>query len=163
MLHTLSSATPTVALWQRSSIVRQKREQNPQFQAQCTRQAPQEHPTKQHRRELTLSVLALLCQASSWRDRVLRCTQSSASQSRLHKSNLLARMLCLCQQVSASQPAVGKPAIANKEVDDDSSALIQGLLAKSRENKDKYTKERLQDYYRRNYKVSHVCHHVRPP
>ncbi|KAL3150526.1 hypothetical protein ABBQ32_000343 [Trebouxia sp. C0010 RCD-2024] len=51
-----------------------------------------------------------------------------------------------------SEAAFAKPVITHKEVDDDSSALVQGLLAKSKENKERYTKERLQDYYRRNFK-----------
>eukprot|EP00242_Pyramimonas_sp_CCMP2087_P008459 CAMPEP_0198212972 /NCGR_PEP_ID=MMETSP1445-20131203/28490_1 /TAXON_ID=36898 /ORGANISM="Pyramimonas sp., Strain CCMP2087" /LENGTH=159 /DNA_ID=CAMNT_0043887553 /DNA_START=89 /DNA_END=568 /DNA_ORIENTATION=+ len=37
-------------------------------------------------------------------------------------------------------------------VDDDESPLIQGLLASSRANKEKYDKERLDDYYTRNFK-----------
>ena len=53
----------------------------------------------------------------------------------------------LCRQASA------KPAPTNKEVDDASSAYIQGLVAKSKENKEKYDKDRLNDYYKRNFKV----------
>lgn len=62
--------------------------------------------------------------------------------------------------MSQSLPAHAKPVITHKEVDDDSSALIQGLLAKSKENKEKYTKERLQDYYRRNFKVLQAIRHL---
>lgn len=50
--------------------------------------------------------------------------------------------------------ACAKPAqTGNKEVDDASSEFIQGLVAKSKANKEQYTKDRLNDYYRRNYKV----------
>ena len=56
-------------------------------------------------------------------------------------------------QVAHCLEASAKPVVSNKEVPDDSSALIQGLLAKSKENKERYTKDRLLDYYRRNYKV----------
>eukprot|EP00241_Pyramimonas_parkeae_P008359 CAMPEP_0114251030 /NCGR_PEP_ID=MMETSP0058-20121206/15041_1 /TAXON_ID=36894 /ORGANISM="Pyramimonas parkeae, CCMP726" /LENGTH=90 /DNA_ID=CAMNT_0001364781 /DNA_START=231 /DNA_END=503 /DNA_ORIENTATION=+ len=37
-------------------------------------------------------------------------------------------------------------------VDDEDSPLIQELLARSKENKAKYDKERLDDYNRRNFK-----------
>lgn len=50
--------------------------------------------------------------------------------------------------------ACARPAqTGNKEVDDASSDFIQGLVAKSKANKEQYTKDRLNDYYRRNYKV----------
>ncbi len=56
-------------------------------------------------------------------------------------------------QAATCVPALAKPSPSNKEVDDNTSALVQGLLAKSKANKDRYTKERLNDYYRRNFKV----------
>lgn len=36
-------------------------------------------------------------------------------------------------------------------LDDEDSPLIQELLARSKENKEKYDKERLDDYYKRNF------------
>jgi len=60
-------------------------------------------------------------------------------------------------QAAICVPALAKPSPSNKEVDDNTSALVQGLLAKSKANKDRYTKERLNDYYRRNFKVCSKC------
>jgi hypothetical protein len=39
----------------------------------------------------------------------------------------------------------------NKEVDNATSPLVQELLRRTNEKKDERKKERLQDYYRRNY------------
>lgn len=75
----------------------------------------------------------------------------------------LAKLAFLSDDYCASQaaicvPALAKPSPSNKEVDDNTSALVQGLLAKSKASKDRYTKERLNDYYRRNFKVcSKTC------
>jgi len=60
-------------------------------------------------------------------------------------------------QAAICVPALAKPSPSNKEVDDNTSALVQGFLAKSKANKDRYTKERLNDYYRRNFKVCPTC------
>lgn len=46
--------------------------------------------------------------------------------------------------------AKGKSA-ASQEVDPAESPFIQELLQRSRSNKEKYDKERLDSYYRRNY------------
>lgn len=42
--------------------------------------------------------------------------------------------------------------LPNKEVDDATSPFVQSLLKRTEENRDKYAKERLQDYYKRNFK-----------
>ncbi|PNW86429.1 hypothetical protein CHLRE_02g086100v5 [Chlamydomonas reinhardtii] len=42
--------------------------------------------------------------------------------------------------------------LPNKEVDDATSPFVQELLKRSNENRERYQKERLQDYYRRNFK-----------
>ena len=67
--------------------------------------------------------------------------------------NLLLTPAGVHPQGSVCGKAYAKPAASNKEVDDSSSAYIQGLLAKSKESKDARTKERLDDYNRRNFKV----------
>lgn len=44
------------------------------------------------------------------------------------------------------------PLVTSKEVDDATSAYVQELLKRTRENKDRRAKERLIEYYKRNYK-----------
>ena len=48
--------------------------------------------------------------------------------------------------------AVAAPALTNKEVDNASSPFVQDLLKRTEEKRDERKKERLNDYYRRNYK-----------
>ncbi|DBB12824.1 TPA: hypothetical protein ACH3X3_005588 [Trebouxia sp. C0006] len=78
------------------------------------------------------------------------CFRSPTPVDRRSVSLNLLGLLC---QAAICVPALAKPSPSNKEVDDNTSALVQGLLAKSKANKDRYTKERLNDYYRRNFKV----------
>ncbi|KAK9828736.1 hypothetical protein WJX72_001805 [[Myrmecia] bisecta] len=52
----------------------------------------------------------------------------------------------------SSSVAAKPPPPVNREVDNATSPLIQGLLEKSLANKEKYRAQRLQDYYRRNFK-----------
>ncbi|DBA93016.1 TPA: hypothetical protein ACH3X2_003357 [Trebouxia sp. C0005] len=88
------------------------------------------------------------CSASCSTDQ--SCFRSLTPVDRRSISLSVLGLLC---QAATCVPALAKPSPSNKEVDDNTSALVQGLLAKSKANKDRYTKERLNDYYRRNFKV----------
>ncbi|KXZ47644.1 hypothetical protein GPECTOR_34g803 [Gonium pectorale] len=54
--------------------------------------------------------------------------------------------------LASAGPAMARLELPNKEVDNDTSPLVQKLLQRTAENKDRYAKERLQDYYKRNFK-----------
>lgn len=55
----------------------------------------------------------------------------------------------LCWAIGAPSAHAGNA--TGSGVDDDESPLIQALLKSSKENKAKYDKERLDDYYKRNF------------
>ncbi|DBA79093.1 TPA: hypothetical protein ACH3X1_008943 [Trebouxia sp. C0004] len=98
------------------------------------------------------------------RQRNKRCSASCStdqpcfhSPTRVDRRSVSLSVLGLLCQAASCVPALAKPSPSNQEVDDNTSALVQGLLAKSKANKDRYTKERLNDYYRRNFKVCSTC------
>lgn len=53
-------------------------------------------------------------------------------------------------QASGPASATGRP--TNREVDAADSPMIQEMLRRTAEKKEERAKERLDDYYRRNYK-----------
>ncbi|GLC36628.1 hypothetical protein PLESTM_000482700 [Pleodorina starrii] len=64
-----------------------------------------------------------------------------------------ALVLAAAAVTMASAPsALARMELPNKEVDDATSPFVQKLLKRSEENRERYQKERLQDYYRRNFK-----------
>ena len=57
---------------------------------------------------------------------------------------------------SAAVLAVAPESWAAQEVQDGDSELVQKLLERTRENKAKYDQERLDNYYKRNYRINEI-------
>eukprot|EP00195_Chlamydomonas_chlamydogama_P006646 CAMPEP_0202903854 /NCGR_PEP_ID=MMETSP1392-20130828/26679_1 /ASSEMBLY_ACC=CAM_ASM_000868 /TAXON_ID=225041 /ORGANISM="Chlamydomonas chlamydogama, Strain SAG 11-48b" /LENGTH=132 /DNA_ID=CAMNT_0049591201 /DNA_START=19 /DNA_END=417 /DNA_ORIENTATION=+ len=55
-------------------------------------------------------------------------------------------------QMLLSRPASARLELPNKEVDNDTSPFVQELLRRTQEKKEERYQQRLQDYYKRNFK-----------
>eukprot|EP00240_Pyramimonas_obovata_P007279 CAMPEP_0118940534 /NCGR_PEP_ID=MMETSP1169-20130426/31675_1 /TAXON_ID=36882 /ORGANISM="Pyramimonas obovata, Strain CCMP722" /LENGTH=153 /DNA_ID=CAMNT_0006885049 /DNA_START=181 /DNA_END=639 /DNA_ORIENTATION=- len=88
--------------------------------------------------------------------KAVRCVARSSSGEDEHRGGpIVQRRHLVSLATTFAAMSVAKGALATNGsgsgVEDEDSPLIQALLAKSKENKDKYDKERLEDYYRRNF------------
>lgn len=86
------------------------------------------------------------CQASS----SIRSSSTQNDRSMTRRS-VLALPAMLPALTLIQRPAVASTLVRNKEVENESSPLIQELLKRTEEKRDERKVERLNDYYRRNY------------
>mmetsp|Transcript_8713 Transcript_8713/g.21581 ORF Transcript_8713/g.21581 Transcript_8713/m.21581 type:complete len:134 (-) Transcript_8713:364-765(-) len=97
-----------------------------------------------------------LTPSSTMRSRTVACRAQAAplswSQSRRAVLGAGLGLALLVGQPSASQAVPNPNLVPAKEVDNDSSPYIQELLKRTEEKREERRKERLNDYYRRNFK-----------
>eukprot|EP00877_Chromochloris_zofingiensis_P006867 jgi/Chrzof1/2433/Cz11g15120.t1_PSAN2 len=83
----------------------------------------------------------------------VRCSAQAASRQQPTRRQLLLTIaLTSSSPLVAASPAAAKQQPLNQEVDSASSPFIQELLKRTQENRDRRYKERLNDYYKRNFK-----------
>jgi hypothetical protein len=83
---------------------------------------------------------------------MLRCQASTRTNAPPATTPVTRRALALLPLLAAApRPAAAAQAPVNREVDNASSPFIQELLRRTEEKREERVKERLDDYYRRNF------------